>query len=202
MDYKDFNDYELLYMVSDNEDAMDIILKKYEPIIENMSFSYIREFYLLRLDVDDLIQEGRLAVALAINSFSIDKNVLFYTYVILCIRRAMLHYIRKCSSGKNSLLDFAISIDDTENDVINNYSSSVLEEPMNYLQESELYMDIMRFKCDLNHDDASILSLKIASFSYKEISLLLDISRNVVAKRLEAIRKKLKKYLLNLSYDL
>ena len=34
MDYKDYNDYELLdYIAEGNEDANNIIIKKYEPLI-------------------------------------------------------------------------------------------------------------------------------------------------------------------------
>ena len=38
MEYKDFNDYELLdYIAEGNEDANNIIIKKYEPLINKIA---------------------------------------------------------------------------------------------------------------------------------------------------------------------
>ena len=37
MDYKDYNDYELIYMVRENDDSSyDILFQKYIPIIKRM----------------------------------------------------------------------------------------------------------------------------------------------------------------------
>ena len=41
MTYKDYNDYELLNFIAENNDnALDIIYKKYEPVIVNLAQRY------------------------------------------------------------------------------------------------------------------------------------------------------------------
>ena len=43
MDYRDYNDYELIHYISENsEEANDIIFKKYEPLIVNTAKKMIR----------------------------------------------------------------------------------------------------------------------------------------------------------------
>jgi DNA-directed RNA polymerase specialized sigma subunit len=42
MEYKNFNDYELLYYISEgNEDANNIIIKKYEPLINKIAIKML-----------------------------------------------------------------------------------------------------------------------------------------------------------------
>ena len=60
----------------------------------------------------------------------------------------------------------------------------------------EFQEKIINFKNELNDTDAMIFELKLNSFSYREISILLDIDFKKVDNRLCLIRKKLKKYLL------
>ena len=57
MDYKDFNDYELInYIHEGNEDASNIILKKYEPLIKREALKLLPLCNNSGLDLNDLIQ--------------------------------------------------------------------------------------------------------------------------------------------------
>ena len=44
MNYKDYNDFELIsYIHENNEEANEILFKKYEPIIVNMAKNYMTQ---------------------------------------------------------------------------------------------------------------------------------------------------------------
>ena len=61
--YKEYNDYELLdFVAENNEDAINIIHKKYEPRVINMAKEYFSSNTNLGLEINDLIQEGRLGL--------------------------------------------------------------------------------------------------------------------------------------------
>lgn len=197
MDYKNLNDFELVYMIAEDEDALNIILKKYKPIVESLAFSYIKQYYFLRLDVEDLVQEGMIGLCAATSKFSENKEAIFYTYALLFIKRSMMHYIRRCNAGKNKVLDFSISFDNLENDVL--YTNN---DPFYALEEHNLNDKIILFKHSLEINDALIFDLKFNGFTYEEISILLEISKVIVSRRLATIRKKLKSYLLKTSNDL
>ena len=45
MDYKKYNDYELVYMVRENDDiSQDILFKKYDPILRKIAGEYHSKF--------------------------------------------------------------------------------------------------------------------------------------------------------------
>ena len=67
LDFKNYNDYELIYYIKDgNEAALDFMIKKYEPLIKKLTTSFIR-FSDKR---DDLIQEGFLILMKCIDKLT------------------------------------------------------------------------------------------------------------------------------------
>ena len=86
MNYKDFNDFELLdYIYSNNEDASEIMLYKYRPLIVSIAQKYVK--HNKTLDLNDLVQEGMLALNDAVMSFNDEKDANFGTFAKICIER-------------------------------------------------------------------------------------------------------------------
>ena len=74
MEYKDFNDYELLNYISEgSEDANNILIKKYEPLINKIALKMLPYCKNNGLDKNDLIPSS-LVNTLKDNLESIDKN--------------------------------------------------------------------------------------------------------------------------------
>ena len=70
------NDYELLYLISENnEDASNALYKKYEPVIDY----YARKYYKLTqgkgIDYNDLYQEGLIGLDAAIKGYKDQKDI-------------------------------------------------------------------------------------------------------------------------------
>ena len=194
MNYKNLNDYELVYQVRENDDvAYGLLIEKYSHLVEMLAKKYIKNNSNLGLEYDDLYQEGMIGVLKALDDYD-ENNTLFYTYASLCAKREMdkvlLYYKRK----KHMILNESVSL----NQKIDNESNLLLEELIasDYNLEKEyesydLYQKLMNYKYDLDLLDSSILELKINGFSSREISRLLDISYKSVDYRMRKIRKNL-----------
>ena len=65
MDYKKINDYEVVYLVKENdEEARKIMFNKYIPIVRKLASKYSMSAKWARVDFDDLVQEGLIAFIL------------------------------------------------------------------------------------------------------------------------------------------
>ena len=86
--YKDHNDYELLYLVSENnEDAKEIFFDKYKSIVELKAKKLYPYVMNKGYELNDLIQEGMIGLSQAINDYKEQKNVQFSTFASICIER-------------------------------------------------------------------------------------------------------------------
>lgn len=70
------------------------IVLKYQNIVKYIAIS-MRNTYIKYADVDDIINEGIIALMAALDNFDIDKNVKFETYASIKIRGAIIDYVRK-----------------------------------------------------------------------------------------------------------
>ena len=112
MDYKEFNDEELLsYIHDNNEEAYNIMYKKYEPLIVSLATRLIKTVHNAGLEVSDLVQEGRIGLTDAIKNFNEHKEASFYTYAKMCIERKILSCIVGTKRLKHKILNESISMD-------------------------------------------------------------------------------------------
>ncbi len=190
MNYKDINDYELVYRIRENvdDDAVVLMMKKYEPIICSYAKKYITFVGGCGADLDDLIQEGRVAVAKAIKSYNPDKSSIFYTYVTICIERAFYSYCRNLTFKKNMVLNDAVSDEGIYNYIADDFSLD--NYVINAYNEKNFLLSIRN---NFNLIDSSIFELRYNGFSYKEIGKLLDITVGSVDSRLCKMRKALQR---------
>lgn len=189
MEYKN-NDYELIYLIKEKDDeALDLMFKKYEPLIKKIASHY---FYLFnnRVTMDEIIEEGRIGLYHALKTYDSNYEIIFYTYALSCIKNTILKLYR--------FYNTKMRINDTlelKEDLIIDY-----DEPLKLTLKEELVKLFINFKTTLKFEDANIFELKINNFSYKEISWLLEIKEKTIDNRMFKIRNKLKKYILEMNY--
>ena len=86
MNYKNINDYELLYYVKENDDnALNTLFNKYDPVINKLASKYYRKYKYIGITYEDLIQEARIGLMNSIKSFD-DEQSLFYSFCVISIR--------------------------------------------------------------------------------------------------------------------
>ena len=202
MKYKEYNDYELLYYIADNNDkASNILYEKYKPLIDlkvrpKLSIATIRG-----LEYNDLIQEGMIGLSEAIRDYKESKDVSFYTFASLCIERQIQSALKKASTTKHKYLNDSLSLNietDTEKELINIIKDDLeipFEEKLIYKEEEEeLLKDLKKVLTPLQ---LKVYHFKMKNLTNKEIGKILNKSTKAIECIVHRIRKKTKEIIDN-----
>lgn len=190
----------MLYLISENnEEANEIIYKKYIPIINYKIKKFSNYSKKIGLEEADLFQEGMIGLSEAIKGFNEEKNVKFSTFANLCIERQVFTALKKASRKKHDILNTSLSLDSTYNDENTSLIDFILDtskEPGLYIEDEEtkenLYNEIVEKLTDL---EKNVLILKINNFNYKEIGELLNKTYKSIDSTLQRIKTKVLKIL-------
>ena len=180
MNYKEFNDYELLdHIHSCNEDANEILLYKYKPLIVNIATKMIK-YSSGGVDLNDLIQEGMLGLNDAINSYDENKEANFTTYS----RRY-----------KNKILNESITLEiDNDDFIIDKFLVDNSFNPSRLVENNEFEKEtIIKLTEQLTDFEKQVFELKKNDFNYKEIAEILEKDTKAIDNALQRIKIKLKK---------
>lgn len=165
-----YNDYELVYKVKENDDvSRDLLTQKYMPIVCQLATEYYKGFGHYGYDYDDFVQEASIGFYKSIYSYDEKKGTLFYTFVLLCVRRALISFCRDISSTQKCISSSCLKeLDD--NILVDSKSNIDL-----FVRDSLVQELLKKIIFDLSLEDGAVLELKSNGFSYREISILLDI---------------------------
>ena len=187
MKYPNYNDYELVYMVKENsDDYYDILYKKYLPIIKRLASDYYMKSLNYGCEYEDFLQEANIAFYTAIKYFNEDRNILFYTFVTVCIKRRLISYTKKLVSKNKA----------TPLESLDNCAEEIMDKTNIYqvIEDSEFSNLLKQLIIDLPMEYSCILELKINNFSSVEIASLLELPVSTVQYR----NRKNKKNVLDL----
>ena len=196
--YKELNDYELLDLIlENNEQAKELLIKKYMPIVKHIAIKNYKNNKNQGLELDDLIQEGIYAIFKALETYKINKNIKFCTYVTACIKRNIQTSCLKSKKKGYKVLNEAFSYEVCEPNTNKEYSNIISddpkEEPLNIILNKNFYFELNKLKLDLDIELGEVFELRCNGFTYKEIAILLDIPAHRVARNLKLVKKEIKK---------
>ena len=191
MNYKNYNDYELISLVRENDEfSYYSLFEKYKPIVKNISKEFYDRYSDYGYDYDDFIQEGYVGFQNALNKYDSSKGALFYTFVELCIRRRLLSFTKNITLPKRNISNkYFVSLDDL--DVRDNSVS--LNDELDYEDTMNTIKDVL-YSLDLKY--TAPFELKMNNFSLKEISILLEVSINSVSYRVNLVRDEIRTRIL------
>lgn len=199
MDYRDYNDSELLsYIAENSEEANEIIFKKYEPLILTTAKRMYNCCKNTGLDMNDLIQEGRLGLNVAINGYKANKDVIFFTYAKTCIERSIMNNIKCAKRQKNKILNESMSLEfpDDEQYKIARLFADNRQNPEKQILEYEGEHELInRIRNTLTDFEQEVFELKLASFNYKEIAEILEKDLKSIDNAIQRIRVKAREQL-------
>ena len=197
MEYQDLNDYELLSYVSENiEEANDIIMKKYYPLVASIANKMYKYVNNCGIEIGDLIQEGMIGLTNAMNSFKDQKEASFYTYAKTCIKRNIISFVIAANRKKYQILNESLSYDNPD---------LILDK---ILRDNSNPLDIMIDKSEINNIESKITNkltnfenqvfqLMLSGFKYREIADILDKDTKSIDNAIQRIRNKSKAVLNN-----
>ena len=143
-------------------------------------------------DVEDMIQEGLLALFFAIESFSPQKGVPFPAYARLCVERRLRSFMRSNAARKHEPLSQAISLDKPPFEDLKSYPSvSCISDPEAFIIGREEHKETLERLFDLlSHFEAQVLQLYLYGLSYDEIACKIGKSRKSVANAMQRVHQK------------
>lgn len=199
MNYKELNDNELLSYISEsNEEANDIIFKKYAPLINKTAKRMSNYCKYTGLELNDLAQEGMLGLNQAINTYNENKQASFYTYAKTLIERRMISMVVGHNRLKHRFLNNSISIELPDDDgelvslefLLKDDKANPEEELINNEYTKELVNSLKEVLTDL---ELQVFELRLNNFNYKEISDILERDPKTIDNALQRIKTKAKK---------
>ena len=184
------NDYELVYLAQEgNEEAINLIYQKYKPIIIKKSKEAILHATHHGIEINDIMQEGYMALEEAIRNFSQDNEATFYTFATLCIDRHIINYLRRITCDRSKSLNNAVTIDDTLEKVIGDNTdielSLIMKEQLNLLAE-----EIRPLLTDF---EKKVFDLMMQNYSFEEMAKVLHKDTKSIYNTFQRIKIKIKK---------
>lgn len=194
--YKDENDYELLYMIREEDEvAKDMFYEKYRPMVEMKAKKYFSQIQNKGYELNDLIQEGMIGLSNAIRDFNQDEETKFVTFASVCVERNIINFIREINRQKHQALNSYVSIHQESNsgrtllDILDDKSSTNPENSFILLEEQEELKE--KVKENLTDFEKEVFDLRFEGFTYQEISILLNKSIKSIDGTISRIKQKI-----------
>lgn len=203
MNYEEFLDGELYSLICESdEDAKDILFKKYKYIIDIVIKNYAFSAMKYGFEYKDLYQEALVGFSDALKSYKEDKNSSMATFITLCVERRLQNTIKKAGRIKNKILLESLSLDhvyeeyniplkevisdNSENDpLVNITKDEEFDELLNSIEES------------LSSSEYEVYKLLISGLAYNEIAKVLGKTPKQIDNAIQRIKYKLKDILEN-----
>ena len=203
MDYKEYSDNELCSMICENnEDAKNILYKKYKYIIDIIIKKYTLSAVKVGIEYNDLYQEALVGFSDALNSFNEEKNTSIQTFITVCVERRLQKAIVRAKANKNTYflqslsLDYEYDNNDTVTALKEIVSDKNKNDPLNSMTTQEEYNELIdKIESNLSEKEKEVFTLLIAGLTYSEIAKNLDKNLKQIDNTIQRIKAKVKKIL-------
>ncbi len=184
--YKDMNDYEILYMVCDNNESnFDILLQKYKPLIYKIVKEYAKFFKKFGYELEDLMQIGYITLYNTSSRYDTYNQSMFYTYFKQALNNTIINNIRINTTNKREVLNKALSYDIMVPNTNVRYLDLFPGDNSIRNMDSELII----FKNSMPAILSYIFELFYNGYSKEEISILLDKDINDIKNSFSKIKQ-------------
>ncbi|BBK22512.1 hypothetical protein Aargi30884_14150 [Amedibacterium intestinale] len=181
----EFLDNELLYMIHQgDEQALQILFKKYEMRIYIMIYQYIGINSAEQQDKEEMKQLAYIKLMQAVNSFREEKITSFAYFYQQILKNAFVDYFRNKSRGI-----YTVSLQELEAKEGDNVYKENETEKVSINQEELQYL-LRKKGIQLKKIEMKVLHLRLQGYSYQEISSSLNISNRQVEYILRKLRNK------------
>ena len=188
--YKEYNDYEILYMIGENDDdTFNLLYKKYYPLILKYARKYKNSFKKFGYELDDIMQIGYISLYKAVRKYKYYSENMLYTFLIKLLDNDYNIEYNKCSNYKNKCLNDSISYDKEITGTDLSILDIVGKYDFDYVEDSDNYDKYLDFKNSLPFEASCNLELKISGYKDSEIEKLLDIKHEELLENYRVIKR-------------
>lgn len=174
------NDYELLYLMSEqDEEAQKLLIRNYEQRIERIIRKIVSGGGVKHLrseEFNDLKSKCMLSLIDAVNQYHDETGVPFSYYASLCISTCVRSYLRKSRSQSNYMFATSTSLDLDLSEDEGCYLISLVEnnqaefDPKWHLELKEAEAKVKEAELQLSEDELLIWTMRRDGCSYREIA--------------------------------
>lgn len=142
MELFNLNDYELIYLIGENNEvALNLLYEKYKPFV----YMKIRTFHIFKEYIDDFYAEGLMCIHKAIGMYDETRGSSFYSFLDIVVTRRFLRLYSEIVKYDIPTKDLDLRLDDTSSlyYVSNSYFDDGLElmnDKMREMVFKELYL--------------------------------------------------------------
>jgi len=179
-----------------DSNAQDFLINKYKNLVKVKA----RTFFLMGGDKEDIIQEGMIGLYKAIRDFNDTKNVSFYSFAELCIKRQIITAIKAATRQKHIPLNSYISLSKTisneecEKEFIDLLIEEKITNPEDLLigREEKDYIETHMEEV-LSALECKVLYFYLQGRSYEEIAEEVSKDEKSIDNALQRVRRKVVK---------
>lgn len=183
--YKNMNDYEILYMISEGEEInFEILVNKYRPLIYNKIKEYEKFFKKFGYELDDLMQLGYITLYKTSRKYDIYNQSMFYTYFKKALENMIISNIRINRTKRKEVLNNAFSYDQTIPNTNISYIDIFADK-----EKQDLENELITFKNSMPALEAYIFELFYNGYTKLEMSILLDEDIKEIRKKFIRIKE-------------
>lgn len=156
------------------------ILSEYKPLVLKLAKGY----YIQGGDIEDLIQEGMIALYSCTFSYDETKSS-FSTYAYIAISSRLKNVVKHSFSKNQRVLSDAVEIDD---DLMMPREISIEDQ---YILKEEMSLFRRKMEMILSKREFEVMDLFLNHMTYEEIAEKLGIQKKAVDNALSRARKKI-----------
>lgn len=197
MDYEEYNDHELIMLISENnDDARNIIYEKYHYIIDIIFKKYYKRALALAVEPSDLFQDALLGFTDAINRYKEEDQASFATFATMCVDRRIKTTLRNAQTIKNKIASDTVSLEYEYDDFLtlkDMIKDDRLVDPLDEVTDQEYYQELNnRIVKELSDNEKQVYQLMKESYNYTEIAKILNKEPKQVDNTMQRIKNKIK----------
>lgn len=157
---------------------------------------FVRPYFLVGGDSEDLIQEGMVGLLKAVREYDPSQNASFHTYAELCMRSRIYSAIRAATRDKHAPLNRYIPFEHPQLQELTDRSiargSSKNDDPETLLLQKEAHVELLGTIQDCLSDyERTVLELYLQGSSYSEIATEMGCSVKSVDNAVQRVQRKL-----------
>ena len=172
-----------------DDEALADLIERYTPLVCMRARAYARGV----MDVDDVYQEGMIALLKAVRNYREDTAGSFRTFAAVCVNNKMLSAVTAHMRDKNAPMRSYLSLSGREipEDLLAAVSPETDPEKL-VIARDESASRNRRIENLLSPFERQVLRLYLSSYSYEEMSRQLGSSTKAVDNALQRVRRKLR----------
>ena len=191
-DYSKLSDVDLVSLArEEHQEAYTVLITRYEPELRKIAHKY----FLQRAEYDDLLQEGRISIYRAVQSFDSQSGHPFEHFVRMCIKRRMIDTLRAHNRRKHTGFNSAYSLDTSLSDETEN---TYLDRMTTGSDPAQIVIDVQEARSIIKDLTKNLSQMERQVFAYhfvegykqQEVVETLGINPKAIDNAIQRIKKK------------